>query len=60
MGLGSLLLDAALAKAATVPERVVSLAVDERNTPAERVYRARMFRTVARRRAFAFALKSST
>jgi len=59
-GLGTLLLDAALAKAATVPERVVSLAVDERNAPAERLYRARLFRTVARRRAFAFALKSST
>lgn len=59
-GLGTLLLDAALVKAATVPERVVSLAVDERNTPAERLYRTRLFRTVARRRAFAIALKSST
>jgi ribosomal protein S18 acetylase RimI-like enzyme len=59
-GLGKLLLDAALVKAATVPERIVSLAVDERNRPAEGLYRARLFRTVARRRAFAIALDSST
>jgi ribosomal protein S18 acetylase RimI-like enzyme len=59
-GLGSVLLDAALVKAATVPERIVSLAVDERNTPAERLYRSRGFRTVSRRRAFAIAVDSST
>ena len=59
-GLGRVLLDAALRKAAAVPERIVSLAVDERNAPAERLYRSRGFRTVSRRRAFAIALKSST
>jgi GNAT superfamily N-acetyltransferase len=59
-GLGKVLLDAALAKAATVPERIVSLAVDERNAPAERLYRSRGFRTVSRRRAFAIAVHSST
>lgn len=59
-GLGRVLLDAALTKAASVPERMVSLAVDERNAPAERLYRSRGFRTVSRRRAFAVALQSST
>lgn len=59
-GLGSLLLDVALAKAATAPERTISLAVDERNAPAERLYRSRGFRTISRRRAFAMRIDSST
>ena len=59
-GFGALLLDTALWKASTAAERTVTLAVDERNTPAERLYRSRGFRTVARRRAFARRLDSST
>ena len=59
-GFGALLLDEALAKASKLPERLVTLAVDERNTPAERLYRSRGFRTVARRRAFARRVDSST
>ena len=59
-GLGAVLLDAALHRASGVPERLVSLAVDERNTPAERLYRSRGFRTVSRRRAFAIRVESST
>lgn len=59
-GLGAVLLDAALHRASSVPERLVSLAVDERNTPAERLYRSRGFRTVSRRRAFAIRVDSST
>jgi GNAT superfamily N-acetyltransferase len=59
-GLGAVLLDAALHRASGVPERLVSLAVDERNTPAERLYRSRGFRTVSRRRAFAIRVDSST
>jgi ribosomal protein S18 acetylase RimI-like enzyme len=59
-GLGALLLDEALAKASRLRERTVTLAVDERNTPAERLYRSRGFRTIARRRAFARRVDSST
>ena len=59
-GFGALLLDEALAKASQLPERIVALAVDERNTPAARLYRSRGFRTVARRRAFARRVDSST
>lgn len=59
-GFGALLLDAALWKASAAPERSVTLAVDERNAPAERLYRSRGFRTVARRRAFARRVESST
>ena len=59
-GFGALLLDAALWKASGAPERTVTLAVDERNAPAERLYRSRGFRTVARRRAFARRVDSST
>ena len=59
-GLGSLLMEEALWKAAQVPERVVALAVDDRNQPAHRLYRRCGFRTVARRRAFAIRVQSST
>lgn len=59
-GFGALLLDTALWKASAAPERTVTLAVDERNAPAERLYRSRGFRTVARRRAFARRVDSST
>lgn len=59
-GLGAMLLDEALWKASQVPERIVSLAVDDRNAPAHRLYRRAGFRTVARRRAFALRVQSST
>ena len=59
-GLGTLLLDEALWKASQVPERVLSLAVDDRNAPARRLYQRCGFRTVARRRAFALRVHSST
>lgn len=59
-GFGALLLDEALAKASRSVERTITLAVDERNAPAERLYRSRAFRTVARRRAFARRVDSST
>lgn len=59
-GLGAVLLDDALRRASTRPQRVVSLAVDERNEPALRLYRSRGFRTVVRRRAFARQVDSST
>jgi ribosomal protein S18 acetylase RimI-like enzyme len=59
-GFGALLLDAAIWKASSLPDRLITLAVDERNTPAERLYRSRGFRTVARRRAFARRVDSST
>ena len=59
-GLGSLLLDAALHRASGRPQHAVSLAVDERNEPALRLYRSRGFRTTVRRRAFARPLDSST
>lgn len=59
-GFGAMLLDAALWKAGALAERSVNLAVDERNAPAERLYRSRGFRTVARRRAFARRVDSST
>jgi ribosomal protein S18 acetylase RimI-like enzyme len=59
-GFGAALLDEALWKASRLPERLVTLAVDERNAPAERLYRSRGFRTVARRRAFARRVDSST
>jgi mycothiol synthase len=59
-GLGSLLLDTALSRAARLPEPVITLAVDERNTPARRLYAARGFRTRSRRGAFARVVHSST
>ena len=59
-GLGSLLLAEALWKASQAPERVLTLAVDDRNQPAHRLYRRCGFRTVARRRAFAMRVQSST
>ncbi len=59
-GLGTLLLDEALWKCSQVPERTIALAVDEKNSPADRLYRSRGFRTVARRRAFALRVQSST
>jgi ribosomal protein S18 acetylase RimI-like enzyme len=59
-GLGAILLDAALQRAASRPQRLISLAVDERNDPALRLYRSRGFRTTVRRRAFARTLRSST
>jgi mycothiol synthase len=59
-GLGAILLDAALQRGASRPQRLISLAVDERNDPALRLYRSRGFRTTVRRRAFARTLRSST
>jgi len=59
-GLGSLLTDEALWKASQLPERIISLAVDDRNRAAQHLYASRGFRTVARRRAFAFRVQSST
>ncbi|NBX26471.1 MAG: GNAT family N-acetyltransferase [Planctomycetes bacterium] len=59
-GLGAMLLDASLHRAASRPQRLISLAVDERNEPALRLYRSRGFRTTVRRRAFARPLRSST
>lgn len=59
-GFGALLLDTALWKASGEPERTITLAVDERNAPADRLYRSRGFRTIARRRAFARRIDSST
>jgi ribosomal protein S18 acetylase RimI-like enzyme len=59
-GLGAVLLDGSLLKAAERPQRTITLAVDERNEPALRLYRSRGFRTTVRRRAFARPVQSST
>ncbi|MCE9620315.1 MAG: GNAT family N-acetyltransferase [Planctomycetes bacterium] len=60
-GLGAHLLDHALFLAAKQPERSVLLAVDERNSPALRLYHSRGFRAILRRVAMALSsLKRST